>query len=212
MFKLFQILAEAESPINGKIQVIKTFEGVRIVAGGISQSGWLVEKVWKAALKRIKKERPNVDNVCVLGLGGGSALKLINKYWPEAKITGVDIDPVMIDFGKKFLSLEKISNLEIVNNDAERWVTEGVKEKKIFDLILIDLYTGVRIPEQFKEIRFLEKIKKLLLEGGVVAFNHLYSPQEREDAHKLHGRLRQVFSAIVSIQPEANIIFIGYHE
>lgn len=212
MFKLFQILAEAESPINGKIQVIKTFEGIRIVAGGISQSGWLVEKVWKAALKRIKKERPNVSNVCVLGLGGGSALKLINKYWPGAKITGVDIDPVMIDLGKKFLDLDKVSNLEIINSDAGRWVGDKVKAKRSFDLILIDLYTGVRIPEQFKEADFLEKIKKILSEGGVVAFNHLYSPQEREDAHKLHGRLRQVFSAVVSIQPEANIIFIGYHE
>lgn len=207
MWGLIKVIDRAESEYNGTVQVVSTLEGTRIVAGGVSQSGWLVAKVWNSALKKIFKTMPVVKSVLILGLGGGSAARLVNKYWPDAKITGVDIDPVMINFGKKYLDLEKIVGLTIVESDAVKFV-DSTKEK--YDLVLMDIYTGAIIPEQFVKRKFIEKVKNILKPSGVAAINHLYSSIEREDAKKLEVELRNTFSMLVSVKPEANIIFIAY--
>lgn len=211
MFKLMQILEEMESSFNGRIQIVKTLEGTRLMAGGISQSGWLVEKVWNTALGRIKKDRPEIKRVVVLGLGGGSAAKLINKYWPTAAITGVDIDPIMVELGKKYLGLRGVNNLKTIIEDAEGWI-DKIKGRKLFDLVLVDIYKGARVPERFTTSGFIKKVSGILEHGGIGAFNHLYSSIEKEDGDALGRRLREIFPVLTTVKPEANIIFIGYKE
>lgn len=210
MISLVKVLEEVESPCNGRIQVVKTFEGTRILAGGVSQSGWLVRKIWDSALKRLKGTHPDIAHVLIMGLGGGSAAEIIQLYWPEAKIIGVDIDSVMVSLGKKYLSLEKIKNLKFIQANAEEWVAKENKQK--FDLVLVDLYQGGEIPDQFKDEKFLLNVKKLLKPKGVAAFNHFYSSQKRKAANLFGSKLRKFFSAMVSICPEANIIFLCFGE
>lgn len=207
MRKLFGIIEEVQSEINGKIQIVGGFPGPRILAGGISQSGYLVKKIWEIAVKRIKKDKPRVDSVLILGLGGGSAAELIAKYYPGARITGLDIDPVMVDMGKKYLKLGDIENLKIVIADARSWVK---KNKVKYDIILIDLFQGTKIPEEFYQEDFLEDAQKILEKDGIIAFNHLFSNLEKHDATRLLTALRNIFFGVVSVQPEANIIFICY--
>ncbi|MDO8452696.1 MAG: fused MFS/spermidine synthase [bacterium] len=207
MWGLIKVIDRAESEFNGTVQIVSTLEGTRIVAGGVSQSGWLVGKVWNAALKKILKTKPVVKSVLILGLGGGSAARLVNKYWPSAKITGVDIDPIMINFGKKYLDLDKIANLEIVESDAVKFI-DNTKVK--YDLILMDIYTGAVIPEQFVKKDFLEKVKGILNPEGIAAINHLYTSIESKDAKKLEVELRNIFSGLITVKPEANIIFLCF--
>lgn len=104
--------------------------------GGYEQSGPLVEEVWKKALKALDF---TPKNILILGLGCGSAAKVISKKFPTAKITGVEIDPVMIKIGKKYFGLGKIPNLKITCADALNFVK---KTKQKFDLILVDVYVG----------------------------------------------------------------------
>ncbi len=209
IFSFLKILETVESPINGKIQVVETLEGRRLLVGGISQSGWLVAKVWKTALSKIKEERPDISNVLILGLGGGSAARLVQSNFPQAQITGVDIDKSMVELGKKYLHLGEIDNLRIIISDARRWV-KGAKNK--FDLILVDLYIGGKIPKTFTAKKFIRSVTGLLKTGGVVAFNHLYSNIEKKDALKFEKNLRKVFPVLTTVTPEANIIFIAFKE
>lgn len=211
MFNLMQTIEERESPFNGKIKVVKTLEGMRVTVEGISQSGWLVKKVWNSALKKVKKEKDEIEEVLILGLGGGSAAKLVNKYWPGARITGVDIDRQMIELGEKYLGLGNVVNLTKVVGDAEEYI-DKIEGKKSFNLVLMDVYKGVRIPDKFTRINFLKKVKKILFLGGIACFNHLYSAIEKEEADTLREKIRKTFSASTSVKPEANIIFIGYKE
>src|SRR3989338_7700264 len=93
--------------------------GTYIQAGGLTQSGGIVEIIWKKTLKKVKSEEGKVKSALILGLGGGTVAKLIRKNWPEAKITGVDIDPVMIELGKKYLHLDE-SQVKIKIQDATK--------------------------------------------------------------------------------------------
>lgn len=211
MFKLVQVLEEKESPFNGKIKVIKTLEGTGILVEGVSQSGWLVRKVWDKALKQIARKKKDVKKVLILGLGGGSAANLINRYWPDTIITGVDIDPIMVDLGRKYLGLSQVKNLKVVIEDAEKWV--GKEEgKRRFNLILVDIYKGGRPPSKFTTEGFIKKVRDLLGPGGIAVFNHLHSAREKEEAALFGAKVRKIFPASTSVKPEANIIFIGYKE
>lgn len=210
MFGLLKVLEERRSQFNGKIQVVKTLEGVKIVVGGVNQSGWLVRKVWDAALRKIHKDRPNIERILVLGLGGGSVARLIAMYWPSSEIIGIDIDPDMVELGKKYLGLGGVSNLKIFIEDAAGWVDKNKGED--FNLILVDLYKGAVIPKKFVQDGFIKKIETLVRSGGVGAFNHLYSTIEKEEAKDLGSKLRKIFPVLISVKPEANIIYIGYKE
>lgn len=204
MFGLVKILEEVDSPVNGKVQVVKTLEGIKIVAGGLSQSGWLVKKIWSTALKSIFRERKNVKRVLILGLGGGSSADVVANYWPDSKIIGVDIDHLIIELGKKYLNLSEIKNLKIIKSDAQIWISKVSNNEK-FDLILVDIYQGSLIPEDFNKIKFIKSLKNLLTTGGIVAFN-----QRSISDQALN--LKKVFPVIKTITPEANIIFICFKE
>lgn len=144
------------------IKIQKFFGKVSVWVGGAEQSGKWVERVWNKTLRNRRYK-----NVLILGLGCGTVVKIIDK---SAKIVGVEFDPVMIDIGKKYFDLEKYANLEIVCEDASKYVK---KTKKIFDLILVDLYVGQEFPKEFESDEFLKKLSQIVSKNGTVIFNRL---------------------------------------
>src|SRR3989344_4617205 len=121
-----KVIEEANSEINGKVTVFRDLVmGTFIRVEGLTQSGSVVYDVWEQTLKEVKKLKPSVKRCLVLGLGGGSAAKLVNKFWPDAKICGVDADPVIVELGKKYMGLEKIP-VDIVISDGEKFVNKEV--------------------------------------------------------------------------------------
>lgn len=215
MFKPFGILEEVASPYNGKIVILGGIEGPRILVGGLSQSGWLVRKIWKSGIKRIKQEIVNPERILILGLGGGSSSELTQEYFPNAHVKGIEIDPKMVEMGKKYLKLGEITNLEIIIADVREFlpkVKSAIRRKKAkpYDLILVDLFVGTKIPEEFKEEKFLLNLLDISSTRSIIAFNHFYAYSDREEAIKFSQKLRKVFPKIISVTEEANIIFLCF--
>ena len=101
----------------------------------------------------------------VLGVGGGSVVQLIKKYWPKVIITGIEIDPEIIRISYKHFGLDKIANLKIVNTDALDFI---IRTREKFDLIIVDLYIGyTRVPIDDKNL------KKILAGNGIIIFIQL---------------------------------------
>src|SRR3989304_1525235 len=177
-----KVLAEATSPINGKITVLKSFGfGIYIQVGDLTQSGGIVYDVWKASLAKTRKLKHDVQDALILGLGGGTNAQIIREYWPNAQVTGVDVDLVMVELGKKYLGLKEVKT---VIEDAFDFTAAEIDNSKNYDLILVDTYLGDAFPEKFTSDVFLSRVKKLLAPGGVVVFNRLYYGQKRPQAMK----------------------------
>jgi spermidine synthase len=203
-----RILEEKESPINGKLTVIRDLAwGVHIKAGGLTQSGGVAEKVWQTSLKEVKKVKSEVKRCLILGLGGAGAAKVVKRFWPESAITGVEIDPIMIGLGKKYMGLKE-SEVEIAIEDAMKFVKRQIKKGKKYDLILVDMYVGDTIPEKFITPDFYKLIKELLENMGVAVINRLYYDEKRKLADKTHQDLKKIFSEVMTVFPEANIMFV----
>lgn len=201
------ILEEVNSNINGKIIVERGLAfGTYISVGNLTQSGGIIQDIWKKSLKKAVSTK-DVDKVLILGLGGGTVVKLLRKYWPNAKITGVDIDPVMVEMGEKYLGLDK-SDVEVVIEDAYEYVRISSETKRKFDLVLVDLYVGDEFPEKFESEKFLRCLKKIIAEGKVAIFNRLYYGEKRGEAVRFLKKLEKIFNKVDVVFPEANVMFI----
>lgn len=115
----YSVLETTQSSFNGRILVEEDLLGHRrLVVGGLTQSGKKVENLWKDAFVGFRICDLRFKSCLILGLGAGSAARLISMFYPKVKITGVEIDPEIIAFGKKYFELGRIPNLEVKIADA----------------------------------------------------------------------------------------------
>jgi len=205
---MVKTLEDFESPINGRIRVMRDLAwGTRIQAANLTQSGGIIYDVWKTTFKKVQKVKVDVDNALILGLGGGTLVKVIHKFWHNTQITGVDIDPLMVEMGKKHLDLKE-EEVDIVISDATTFCKKAINQKQQYDLICIDMYNGDVFPPQFEETEFLETVKKLLTPNGIAVFNRLYYGDKRKLAVKFSEKLSKVFASNEAVYPEANVMFV----
>jgi spermidine synthase len=198
-----KVLKEVNSPVNGKIRVIRSLGfGTYIQVDNLTQSGGVVYVIWKETLKKIANSNFKINDCLILGLGGGSVAKLVRKYWPKAKVIGVDIDPVIVELGKKYLDLKGI---DIVIADAKDFVK---KSKNKYDLIVVDTYLGDNYPSEFESSTFLNSVTKLLKVNGLIVFNRLYFDNKRSAAVKFGKKLEGIFSKVNYFYPQANLMLI----
>lgn len=205
-----KVLEERNSKHSGRIRVLKTLGiGTYIQASNLTQSGGVVRDVWNTTLRLISKRKKQVKKCLILGLGGGSAALLVRKYWNEAKITGVDIDPVMVELGKKYLGLGDL-DVSVEIGDAFDRVLKKSKTNPVekYDLVLVDLYLGDKYPEKFSRDEFLGACLGLLEKGGIAVFNRLYYGEKRPEAVKFIPKLERIFGKVECVYPEANIMFV----
>jgi spermidine synthase len=196
-----KILEQKDSKYNGTVTVIKSWGyGTYLQVGGLTQSGGVVETIWKQTLRKVKNQKSKIKSCLILGLGGGTVAKIIADLWPESEITGVEIDPLMVEFGKKYLDLNE-NRLKIVIGDASKKIPGK------FDLVIVDLYTGDNYPEKFEEDKYLDLIRNSLEEGGMVVFNRLYYGDKIDRADNFEKKLKNTFSSVTHFYPSANIMF-----
>lgn len=197
MMFLNKVLEEVDSKINGKIKVVRTLGmGTYFQVDGLTQSGGIINEIWHGIFRKLKIQKTKVQNCLILGLGGGTVAKLIHKNWPEAKITGVDLDLVIVELGKKYLGLDEFPvNVRI--EDASEF-------KSKYDLVIVDLYIGREFPTKFTSDTFLKKLSK----NNLVIFNRLYFGDKKEEAIAFGEKLKNFFSKVKIVRPVANVLFI----
>lgn len=204
-----KILQEVNSSINGKISVVKSLGlGTYIQVENLTQSGGVIKGIWNTTLRKILRKDEEFHNVLILGLGGGTVAMLIKKYWPKAKVTGFDIDPLMVKLGRKYLGLKGI---KVVIGDAEKFLSTIKNNGLGYDLIIVDTYIGYEYPKKFEGTKFLNHVHEGFSMKGLAVFNRIYMANTRSIAIKFGEKLEKVFKKIDRIYPEANLMFLCYN-
>jgi spermidine synthase len=78
------------------------------------------------------------SSVLLLGLGGGSAARVVRALAPRAEIVGVELDPEVVRVARRRLDLDELG-IEIVIRDAQAFL---VSDKRCFDIVLEDVFVG----------------------------------------------------------------------
>lgn len=142
-----------------------------------------LQRILKIGLKNIGFDKiVNMKDVLVLGVAGGSVIKtLVDDINYKGKITGVEIDPEIIKIANTYFKLDEINNLELVIEDAFEFV---LKTKKNYDLIIIDIFQDIFMPNFLFEKFFINRICYLLKSKGFVLFNTMILNEQQELRNK----------------------------
>lgn len=142
-----------------------------------------LQRILRKGLKYIGFERiRNFESILVLGVAGGSVIKtLVDEIKFKGKITGVEIDSVIIDIANQYFQLDKIPNLEIVVDDAFEYV---LKTKLKYDLIIIDIFQDTTMPNFLFEDFFIQRINSLLNLNGFILFNTMVINKKQEERNR----------------------------
>lgn len=129
-----------------------------------------LQRILRKGLKRIGFEKiRTMENLLVLGVAGGSVIKtLVDEIQYKGKITGIEIDPDVIQIANDYFNLHQIPNLNIIVDDAFEFV---LKTRETYDLIIIDVFQDTHMPNFLFEKFFINRIGSLLEEQGYILFN-----------------------------------------
>ncbi len=170
-FKTFfspQVVKDFKSKLNTQIQIVNYGGRLRLDMGGLIQSGRLIESIWNTGFKKLLSKDFSPNKVLILGFGAGSVASLIHRKWPQALITGIEIDPVVIKIATDYFKAKQIPGLEVINADAFDYVS---KLKSDYDLVIVDCYLGDQVPKKLQSLSFFKKLKK---HSSVILINRLF--------------------------------------
>ncbi|MBI5416759.1 fused MFS/spermidine synthase [Candidatus Poribacteria bacterium] len=103
----------------------------------------------------------------VIGLGAGTASKIFCRYYPDYLIDGVEIDPMIVEVGKKYFAMDE-KNLNIYTDDGRIFLN---KTTNFYDVIVLDAYRLPYIPFHLTTKEFFSEINKKLKQNGVFVVN-----------------------------------------
>lgn len=202
-----QTIQIEDNLFNKNISLVDHYPEPTLIVDGLIESGRLLRQIWHKGITIHIPKNEVIKTILVLGVGGGSNIRLVNKLYPQAKITGVEIDPQMVEIAKNYFGLSKIKNLNLVTQDAIKYV-EDLKPAhpaggtKTYDLVLVDCFVGKNIPSSVQDLGFL---KKLSQHSKHLLINRIwYNEHHFETVFFLH-KISTYFTCIIVHTP-TNII------
>jgi spermidine synthase len=131
--------------------------------------------------------------VLMLGVAGGVSMKQIAAVFPDAEITGVDLDPAVLKVARDYFGLKDHPRIRLVAEDA-RWFLAQTGER--YDVIAIDLYVTGTIPFFTATAEFFALARSRLSENGVLLINVLSRRRGEEHIAPFVRTLETVFPSV----------------
>lgn len=150
-----------------------------------------LHSLFKKIFRKLKLDWNGINDVLILGFGTGSITEIIDKYKRDCIIDGVEIDNKVIELGEKYFHTGLLKNVTIHHASADQFLEDCQKK---YDLIIIDVYIDMRVPEELETEQFLIRVKNALRIGGLVVFNkYVYSKTTRDQIPSLEKLYEKIF-------------------
>lgn len=142
--------------------------------------------------------------VLLLGLGGGSAVRIVRALAPGAQIVAVEIEPRVVRLAREWFDLDALG-AEVVVADAREYVA---RTRARFDAVLEDVFVGTgrnAVKPEGLPLPLLARAARRVAAGGVLASNAL------DEAPAVAAALRDLYPRRVRIEIDDydNRIFVG---
>lgn len=136
-----------------------------------------LQRILRYGLKKIGFEKvATMNEILVLGVAGGSVIQTLRKEIKHKnRITGIEIDEEVLEIARTYFHLNEIENLRLIVYDAFEFV---LRTKNTFDLIIIDVFDDIQMPNFLFEAFFLHRLYDILNPDGKILFNTMISEYE----------------------------------
>src|ERR687891_415555 len=112
--------------------------------------------------------RPDAKKILIIGLGGGSIPKKVQKEFPKMEIDAVEIDPEVVKLAKDYFHIKESSQMRLHAQDGRLFLTRTQNQ---YDIILIDAYYADAMPFHLATREFFELAQRKLTSNGIVVAN-----------------------------------------
>jgi spermidine synthase len=112
--------------------------------------------------------RPDANKMLIIGLGGGSIPKKLQKEFPSLEMDVVEIDPEVIQIAKNHFHVRDGKNLRLHAQDGRLFLARTANQ---YDIILIDAYYSDAMPFHLATREFFELAQRKLTPNGIVVAN-----------------------------------------
>ena len=160
-------------------EVMRDGDLSKLYRNGVLHSQWsdhrpLAGSVWDLLVLPSLFNMIPTTNALFLGVGGGASIRQYLELLPVEEITGVELDPTLIEIAKQCFGLDR-KGVRLIESDAVKWVKDAANGNgDTYSAIIDDLYTEVNggpvkiIPSAYE---WLEQLTRLLKPGGIVIVN-----------------------------------------
>ena len=105
--------------------------------------------------------------ILVLGSAAGGVIRQIEQVFPDAAVTGVDIDPLVNAVARDQFRVDP-RRVTLVARDARVFLEETART---YDFITVDLFSGEFIPPHCVSVEFFRLVKQRLAPDGTLFVN-----------------------------------------
>jgi spermidine synthase len=202
-----KVVYETDSPLNGHLMVIDVGKTRKLSVNGTVQSVSYASpasqrQYWGRAIEGYKEFFPQMANIMILGLGGGTFAHLLSQSFSDISIVAVEFDPVMLKVAEDYFDIRQVPNLHVIVGDALKVLASPeayqIKDGS-FDSIFVDIYVGDKYPELGETGTFIAGLKRVVRQGGWVVFNRLYWDYHQDEVNSFIDDLQMYFHEIKSI-------------
>ena len=106
------------------------------------------------------------DSALILGMGTGTYARQLRQYYPDMKVTGVEIDQKITDLAVRYF--DEPGDVPVSTYDGRAWLAAS-REK--YDVIMVDAYQDITIPFQMSSDEFFSMVREHINPGGVMVVN-----------------------------------------
>lgn len=144
------------SKVSGEIELSLQNGKLVLDSSSANYSYGSLHKLFQKALKKMVLT-PKPQNALILGFGGGSIAEILNNEMNlDLKITGLDKDRVVVKIYHEYFKKE-IHKSTLIEGDALTFLKLNSQK---FDVILIDVFNNLEVPDEFLTANFLELLVK----------------------------------------------------
>jgi spermidine synthase len=165
--------------------------------------------------------RSDAKKMLIVGLGGGSIPKKLQKEFPSLEMDVVEIDPEVIRIAKSHFDVRENKNLRLHAQDGRMFLN---RTQHRYDIILLDAYYTDAMPFHLATKEFFELAQRKLTPNGIIVANLISAVTGRNGriARAFIKTQRSIFSQIyvfaarrpdnVSFDTIQNVIVIATRE
>lgn len=137
-------------------------------------------------------EPEQITDIAIIGLAAGTTARDAAAVFPNAVIDGIEIDPKIVEVGRKYFDMNE-PNLNVIVQDG-RWGIQNSTKK--YDIISVDAYRPPYIPWHMTTQEFFQILKDHLKEDGVMVINIGRAIDDRRLIDSLYATIHTVFPTL----------------
>lgn len=198
------------SDILGLIEVWEKYNGEKVLTinkytHGISiEDTSIVKSYWYSIAQEALHHVGNKKNpeVLFLGLGANASSRIIYKENPRVHQTIIEIDNFIIQACREYFHLDEMKNMTLIRGDAYRLVDTRHDFKNTFDVIVVDIFTGIPpyVSTKTNQPPFIQKMLQWSKKNGRIIFNRPANiKKDRADTKKLFAYLKTLFQDVKKV-------------